>query len=212
MYQFELAEGFTAEEVPQSIVQKIMGVSYHENKQIKISDLAYLKVRHKDFFGNDASGELICNKKTAKDLLEIFYELYEQGYPIERIKLVDEYGADDEKSMTDNNSSCFNYRVIADTNVISMHGLGRAVDINPLYNPYIVGEKVMPSAGEPYADRTKKFKYKIDEEDACYKIFTSHGWLWGGHWVNSKDYQHFYKPDGKIKRAVMRIKKSIINY
>ncbi len=203
---YKLKENFTAESIPPHIIKKINGVSYHENKDITLDDLVYLKVLHYDFLGNICKGELIANIKLAKELLKIFSELFDEKYPIEKLKLVDEFNADDEISMINNNSSCFNYRVIADTNTISMHGLGRAVDINPLYNPYIVGEKVMPSAGEPYADRSKTFPYKIDETDFCYKIFKKYGWLWGGHWNNSKDYQHFYKPDGKIKRAVMKIK------
>ena len=209
MYKTELAEGFSAADITQEIEDRIMGVSYHENQSVQISDLAYLKVKHYDFEGKVAEGELICGKTVAKELLGIFYELYQAEYPIEKIRLVDVYDADDERSMTDNNSSCFNYRVIADTDVISMHGLGRAVDVNPLYNPYIVGDKVMPAAGAPYADRSNDFEHKIDEDDVCYKIFTSHGWRWGGHWTNTKDYQHFYKPDGKIKRAIMKLKKTI---
>ena len=181
---YELKEGFTAESIPQNIKDKISGVSYRENNDVALDDLAYLKVLHYDFQGHTGKGELIANKKLAKELLQIFSELYDKNYPIEKIKLVDEFNADDEISMTNNNSSCFNYRVIADTNTISMHGMGRAVDINPLYNPYIVGEKVMPKAGEPYADRSKDFLYKIDESDICYKIFKKYGWLWGGHWKN----------------------------
>ena len=203
---YELRDGFTVQSIPDSIKKKIIGVSYHENNDITLSELSYLKVLHYNFSGNICEGELISNRKVAKELLKIFSELFDEKYPIEKIRLVDEFDADDEKSMTSNNSSCFNYRVIADTNIISMHGLGRAVDINPLYNPYIVGEKIMPSAGEPYADRTKNFKYKIDEQDFCYKVFKKYGWLWGGHWKNSKDYQHFYKPDAKIKRVVKKIK------
>ena len=202
-----LAGGFTAENISEEIRQKIEGVSYHKNDKIKLSDLAYLKVKHINFSGEMCIGELICNKKVAKELLEIFYQLYQSRYPIEKIRLVDEYGADDDKVMSDNNSSCLTYRVIADTNVISMHGLGRAVDINPLYNPYIVGNKVMPGASQPYADRSKNFEHKIDENDLCCKIFTKHGWKWGGHWKNSKDYQHFYKADNRIKRLVNKLKR-----
>ena len=62
--------------------------------------------------------------------------MYEANYPIEKVRLVDEYNADDETSMSANNSSCFNYRTISGTNKVSMHGRGLAVDINPLYNPY----------------------------------------------------------------------------
>ena len=207
MNKLVLADGFSAEKISREIAEKISGVSYHENDKIKLSDLAYLKVLHIDFNGKTQQGELICNKNVAKELLKIFYELYECRYPIEKIHLVDEYNADDEKSMSDNNSSCFNYRVIADTNVISMHGLGRAVDINPLYNPYIVGEKIMPAVSSPYADRTKNFEHKIDENDVCYKIFIKHNWRWGGNWANTKDYQHFYKPDSSIKRLVSKLKR-----
>ncbi len=209
MNKFELCKGFFAEDLSDKIINKINGVSYHSNKDVKLSDLSYLQVMYVDFSGNVQKGEMICEKKLAKELLQIFKELFDIKYPIEKIRLVDEYDADDEKSMGDNNSSCFNYRVVADTNVVSMHGYGRAVDINPLYNPYIVGDKVMPSNGKPYADRNKNFAYKIDENDRCYKIFRSHGWLWGGHWTSSKDYQHFYKPFGKVRKAIIRIKKAL---
>ena len=203
---FVLCEGFTADEIPFEVQQKIIGVSYHENDRIQLSDLAYLQVKHFDFNNKECKGEMICNKKVAKELLEIFFQLYKNKYPVEKIRLVDEYDADDDKVMSDNNSSCFNYRVIADTDVISMHGIGLAVDINPLYNPYVVGDKVMPAKAMPYADRAKSFEHKIDENDLCYKIFAQHGWLWGGHWKNSKDYQHFYKRESKIKRIIRKFK------
>lgn len=206
MSRLELTEGFAAEEIPEHILGRIMGKSYKPDSRIKLTDLSYLTVTYKDFNGETQTGEMICKKTLAKELLEIFYELFEKEYPIEKIRLVDEYDADDDRAMADNNSSCFNYRVIADTNVISLHGQGRAVDINPLYNPYIVGEKIMPPNGAPYADRTADFPYKIDENDICLKTFKAHGWLWGGDWDNTKDYQHFYKPTGKIKGIIRKIR------
>ncbi len=206
MKPYKLADGFSAMNIPEEVGQKMLGVTYHPNNQIAVSDLAFLEVLHYDFNSNISKGELVCNQKLAKEVLKIFKTLFDNKYPIEKIRLADAYGGDDDKIMADNNSSCFNYRVIADTNVISMHGQGRAIDINPLYNPYIVGEKIMPANAYSYADRTKDFPHKIDENDFCFKVFKSYGWLWGGNWINSKDYQHFYKPEGKVKRTVLKIK------
>ena len=136
-------EGFTTEELPNEVIERIKGVSYKENPYVKLGDLAYLRVRYYDFEHKVQSGELIVARKLAQEVLDIFYELFEGGYEIEKIRLVDEYDADDERSMADNNSSAFNYRVVAGTNTISAHSYGRAIDINPLINPYIVGNKVM---------------------------------------------------------------------
>ena len=156
-----------------------------------------MSVLYVNFKGNTSTGDIICNKAIAQDLVEIFYELYQADYQIEQIRLVDEYGADDLLSMQDNNTSCFNYRTIAGTNRISMHGRGLAIDINPFFNPYITykngKQQVSPVGAESYADRTQPFAYKIDENDLCYRLFTAHGFSWGGNWNHSKDYQHFEK-------------------
>ena len=142
-------------------------------------------------------GERICNQAIAQDLVEIFEELYEEQYPIEKIRLVDEYGGDDEASMADNNTSCFNYRLIAGTDRLSNHSYGLAIDINPFYNPYVTARsgktQVSPVGADAYADRSQDFAYKIDREDLCYQLFIAHGFTWGGDWKNSKDYQHFEK-------------------
>ena len=142
--------------------------------------------------------------------LEIFEMLFEAEYEIERIKLCDEYEGDDEASMSDNNSSAFNYRNVDGTQTLSLHAMGRAIDINPLYNPYITADKVSPANSAPYVDRTKSFSHKIDHHDICYKVFASRGWLWGGDWKDSKDYQHFYKPkENLVKSAVHKLKELV---
>ena len=147
---------------------------------------------------------MICNTYIAAALIDIFQKLYKANYPIEKMRLVDDYDADDEMSMRDNNSSCFNFRFISHTTKVSKHGLGLAVDINTLYNPYIKyvdGKRILePATAESYLDRSKNFPYKIDEDDLCYKLFTEHGFNWGGNcWDNRKDYQHFELPDDMIK-------------
>ena len=185
------------------IFERIKGKSYKDNCTVPLSDLRYLHVLHVGFDGQSHDGEIICNKYIADDLLEIFEELYEAKYPIEKIKLVDEYNADDEASMADNNSSSFNFRFISYTTKISKHGYGLAIDINTLYNPYVktVNGKlsIEPANAADYVDRSKDFDYKIDEEDLAYKLFIAHGFEWGGSWKNSKDYQHFEVPDSVVK-------------
>ncbi|MCX4273860.1 MAG: M15 family metallopeptidase [Acetatifactor sp.] len=194
-------EGFYYEPLSQGLADYITGVSYPkdlEKPAIAVSDLCYIHVLYNDFEGNPAEGELICNQAIAQDLVEIFHELYKAEYQIEKIRLIDAYGGDDDLSMADNNSSCFNYRVVSGSSSLSRHAYGLAIDINPLYNPYITYNKdqtihVSPEAGEDYADRSKSFPYKIDEEDLCYRLFKEHGFTWGGDWNSCKDYQHFQK-------------------
>lgn len=200
---------FRARRIDDAIFGRISGVTLPEGAKIGREDLRYLTVRHIGFDGKEHTGELICDRRLADELLGIFRELYEARYPIEKMLLADEYGGDDDKIMSDNDTSCFNYRFVANTETLSLHGKGRAVDINPLYNPYIQNGVVMPACAAPYADRSADFPHKITHDDVCFKIFAAHGWSWGGDWLSSKDYQHFYKPDGRLVRAVARITKKI---
>lgn len=196
--------GFTSQEIPEDIRKNMTGKTYHENNNITLDDLSYLNVKYYNFKHEVENGELIVSEKLAEEVLDIFYQLFKAEYEIEKMKLADFYNGDDDKIMADNNTSAFNYRVVADTNTVSMHGYGRAIDINPLINPYIVGKKVMPSNAVQYCDRELAFPHKIDHDDICYKIFIAHGWKWGGDWVNSKDYQHFYKDKKQPVKAVLR--------
>lgn len=213
-------DGFFYQPLTDSVKARITGISYpvsesvapalsveavnimndSDSPAVSYDDLCYMNVLYYDFNGEVQIGELICNKKIAQDLIEIFYELYLNEYRIEKIRLIDEYGGDDTASMEDNNTSCFNYRVVDGTSSLSKHALGCAIDINPFYNPYIVFDKngsgedyISPKGSEIYADRSLNFPYKIDENDLCYKLFKEHGFTWGGNWNSCKDYQHFQK-------------------
>ena len=192
--------GFYCTALTEDIKARITGSSYPDTQeplQISYEELSYVHVLHYDFEGQIQEGELICNQAVAQDLVEIFYELYESQYPIEKIRLIDEYSADDEASMADNNTSCFNYRTVPGSTKRSNHSYGFAIDINPLYNPYVRTkdgrELVSPDNALPYADRSADFPHKIDRNDLCYRIFIEHGFTWGGSWNSSKDYQHFEK-------------------
>lgn len=197
-------EGFSIHEISDDVFDRMKaGNTYKEDCNIPRADLRYLLVLHKDKDGNVHQGEMVVHKLIAEDVLEIFEKLYDANYPIERMVLPDNYMADDETMMRDNNSSCFNFRFISHTTKISKHGLGMAVDISTLYNPYhktvtnddgTTEEVIEPSTGKPYLDRTQEFDYKINKDDLCYRLFIEKGFEWGGDWTDRKDYQHFELP------------------
>lgn len=198
--QYDADTAFYYTDLTQELKARITGKSYPDTTepiQISYEELAYVHILHYDFEAQVQEGELICNQEIAQDLVEIFRELYEHQYPIEKVWLIDEYNADDELSMADNNTSCFNYRTVPGKSKLSNHSYGRAIDINPLYNPYVRTRDgkvlVSPQNAGDYADRSVDFPYKIDREDLCYRLFIEHGFAWGGAWNSSKDYQHFEK-------------------
>ena len=193
----DMAPVFTSEEIPDEVFARMAGKSYKEDCTVPREDLCYLRISCVGADGSAYIGEMVAAADLAEDLLDIFRQLYEAGYPIERMQLIDDYDASDQASMEANNTTCFNFRQIAGSTKLSNHSLGRAVDINPLYNPYVKktanGTIYDPPVAEAYADRDKDFQYKIDHDDLCYQLFIAHGFTWGGDWNSVKDYQHFEK-------------------
>ena len=195
---------FSKAPISDEIFERIRGKSYpmdDTKEQIRRSDLNYLRLWYVDFDGNEQLGEMICHQDIADDVVDIFYDLYLIQYPIECMRLIDDFDANDGRSMEANNTSSFCYRYIGDTDMLSNHAMGRAVDINPLYNPQVVLDEdtkellyVDPAKGAIYADRSKAFPHKIFEEDPAYKLFMQHGFIWGGVWEDENDYMHFEKP------------------
>ena len=189
---------FMATPISDETFKRIYGKTYPKDCTVARGDLRYVRVLHYTGDGKIKLGEIICHKSIAHDLTDIFRQLFEAKYPIESIRLIDDYGANDEASMNANNTSCFNFRFVAGTRKMSNHSRGTAIDINPLYNPYVKRRsdgtlRVNPEAGRKYANRKGTFPYKIDSSDLCYKLFTKHGFAWGGNWRTLKDYQHFEK-------------------
>ena len=191
---------FVSEPVSDAVFARMQGRSWPANCPLKRSGLRYLRLLHRNAGGRPQMGEMVVNASIATKVVAIFRRLYELGYRIERMVLIDEYGADDETAMRANNTSCFNFRFqTGSTTRISKHGMGLAIDINPLYNPYVRRRRdgtfhVEPSEGRPYAfDRARRsdIPYKIDRNDEAYRLFTAAGFRWGGAWRSVKDYQHF---------------------
>lgn len=193
-----IGSDFMSVPIPDAVFSRMQGKSFKDDCTVERDQLRYLTVMICDGEGLTARGEMVCNREIAGDLLEIFHDLYKAGYRIERMELIDNFDADDVRSMEANNSSCFNFRRIAGRKKLSRHARGMAVDINPLYNPWVRRRNdgslnVSPESGRLYADRSRDFRYKIDKSDLAYRLFVAHGFNWGGSWKSSKDYQHFEK-------------------
>lgn len=191
-------EGFSIDTITPAIHARMLGKSYPIGCPVPLKELRYLRMLHYNAEGKVCKGEMVCNRLIAKDIIDIFEKLYQNHYPIERIKLIDDYNADDIASMQANNTSSFCYRRVKGSKVLSKHSRGMAVDINTLYNPYYKRNRqgkitVNPPSAYLYINRKKNFKYKINKNDLCYRLFIGHGFKWGGNWHSVKDWQHFEK-------------------
>mgnify|MGYP003303810940 FL=1 len=188
---------FVVEPISDAVFARMQGKSYKENCAIPRSELRYIKALHITLDGVIKRGEMVVNRAISDDIVKILRALFDAGYPIERMVLVDEYNADDEASMEANNSSAFNYRTTPGGTRLSAHSRGMAVDINPLYNPYVkvLSDRtiVAPKAATEFVERSGAFPYKIDRDDVCCRLFLEHGFEWGGDYKSIKDYQHFEK-------------------
>jgi len=189
---------FVQEAIPDAVFARMEGRSFPKDCTVNRQSLRYLRLLHVDFDGRTRLGEMVCNKSIAADVIDIFRELYRQHYPIHSIKLIDDFNADDEQSMRANNTSSFCFRKVTGSKKLSAHAMGKAIDVNPLYNPYYHRSPsgkitVQPTTAMKYVERVAAFPYKIIKTDLMYRLFIAHGFKWGGAWNRVKDYQHFEK-------------------
>lgn len=170
----------------------MLGLSMKEGCPVPFDELRLIKFLHYDYNQSVTQGELIVHQKVSEGLKIILKNLFEAQFPFQRVKRVDYYQADDVTSMKANNTSAFNCRPITGKkNEFSLHSYGLAIDINPLVNPYVKGDTVLPAEGVIYKDRTIDAKGVIRENDLIVEEFKKQGWRWGGEWTRLQDYQHF---------------------
>jgi hypothetical protein len=166
--------------------------SWRPGCPVPIGQLRLLAVRYWGLDGREHRGRLVVHEDVADDVSAVFRRLLDAHFPIARMQLVDRYGGDDGRSMTANNTSAFNCRLVAGTGRWSEHAYGRAVDINPVQNPQVTsGGEVVPARGRRYADRSLAVPGMIHAGDEVVAAFESIGWRWGGNFSSTKDYQHF---------------------
>jgi hypothetical protein len=167
------------------------GSSWHEGCPVGLGALRLVRLTYVGFDGEPHRGRLVVHRRWAGGIVEVFGRLYAGGFAIRRIRLVDRYGADDRESMRHDNTSAFNCRYVAGTTTWSQHAYGRAIDINPVENPYVDGARVSPARGRRYLDRSNVRPGMVVERDLVWRAFRRIGWEWGGTWTSAQDYQHF---------------------
>jgi len=174
--------------------------SWRQGCPVPLENLRYLRMNHLNFEGKTVSGELIVHKEVADEVVLIFSELYEIGYPVHQMRLVADFAANDWQSIEADNTSAFNCRpMTGKKKKWSKHAYGKAIDINPIENPYINKKGyISHKASWKYKKRVHKNDTPADKavllkNDKATKIFEKYGWKWGGDWRTIKDYQHFSK-------------------
>jgi hypothetical protein len=169
----------------------MIGSSWHKGCPVPIRHLRLLRASFWGFDGKVHPGRLVVNKDQAVRLQWVMRRLFRVHFPIRRMRLVDAYGGNDRRSMAANNTSAFNCRPVAGTSRWSEHAYGRAIDVNPIQNPYVSNRKASPPAGSRYIDRSRHRRGMIHAGDSVVRAFAAQGWGWGGYWRSIKDYQHF---------------------
>jgi hypothetical protein len=171
----------------------MVGRSWHRGCPVPLWKLRVIRLRHWGFDAGAHWGRLVVHRAWAWKIVKVFRALYEARFPVRRMWLVDRYGADDNESMKHDNTSAFNCRWRAgQPGVWSMHAYGKALDLNPLENPFVTSDHVSPPKGRRYVDRSQHHKGMVHRGDHTVRAFRSIGWEWGGAWTGStRDYQHF---------------------
>jgi hypothetical protein len=178
--------------IPPAMRSQMSGVSWHSGCPVGLSDLRLITLTYRGFDGRDHTGRLIANLDVAAALVAVFRRLYAARFPIRRMEPVDRYGGDDYRSIEADNTSSFNCRNATGSTRWSNHAYGRAIDVNPIENPYVSGGTTSHPASRPYLDRARHLRGTAYEGGALVEAFRSVGWGWGGTWSGSvRDYQHF---------------------
>ncbi len=172
------------------------GVSWRAGCPVQLRDLRLLTVTHWGFDGKPHAGRVIVHEDVSRELVRVFRGLYDAHFPIGRMVPVDTYGGSDFRSIDADNTSAFNCRYVDGTTRWSEHAYGRAIDVNPIENPYVSGGSTSHPASRPYVDRSRRRPGMAYEGGALVHAFDRIGWGWGGRWSGAKDYQHFSASGG----------------
>jgi hypothetical protein len=181
-----------------TVTARQLGASWHAGCPVGPAQLRTVTVTYVGFDGRAHRGSLVVNRAVVGDAETVFRRLYHARFPIRRIAPVSRYGGSDDRSMAADNTSAFNcrYAVAPGPKQWSVHAFGEAIDVNTVENPYLEGGRVLPPAGKPFVDRSRYRRGMAVAGGVLVRAFASVGWLWGGRWTASPDWQHFSRTGG----------------
>jgi hypothetical protein len=168
-----------------------LGSSHRPGCPVSVADLRLVTVTHLRFDGTPARGQLVVHRDAAAGVVHVFRALHAARFPVAQVRTVEAYGSDDARSMAANNTSAYNCRRTTGGSGWSEHAYGRAIDLNPVQNPYVRGTTVLPAAGRAYVDRARPRPGMVLAGGPVVRAFAAVGWGWGGSFTGLKDYQHF---------------------
>jgi hypothetical protein len=181
--------------IPPAIAAQMVGVSWRPGCPVPLDRLRVITLRYHGFDGAVHTGEIVMHADLAAATVRIFGKLFDARFPMRKMQRVEPYGADDNLSMADDNTSGFNCRTIEGSTRWSRHAHGKAIDINTVENPYILNGRILPPAGSAYLDRANVRPGMIVTGDVVTRAFAAEGFRWGGDYRTNKDYQHFDVPE-----------------
>jgi hypothetical protein len=175
-----------------------LGGSWHPGCPVGPARLRTVHVSYVGFDGRVRTGALVVNQTVTQEVAAVFRRLYAARFPIRRMTPIAAYGGSDMRSMAADNTSAFNcrYAVAPGPSRWSVHAYGEAIDVDTVENPYLEGGRVLPPAGRAYVDRTRVRRGMAVAGGVLVRAFASVGWLWGGRWSASPDWQHFSRTGG----------------
>jgi hypothetical protein len=175
-----------------------LGASWRPGCPVGPEQLRVVRVSFVGFDGRARTGALVVNRSVTNDVQVAFRRLYAARFPIRRMEPVSAFGGSDDRSMAADNTSAFNcrYAVAPGPKRWSVHAYGEAIDVNTVENPYLEGGRVLPPAGRAFTDRGRIRRGMAVAGGSLVRAFASVGWLWGGRWTASPDWQHFSKTGG----------------
>jgi hypothetical protein len=178
----------TVEPIPAEVLARS---SWTEECPVTLDELRYLTMSHHGFDGEIHTGEMIVNAAVAEDVVRVFRQMFEAGFPIEQMSVTRLEEVDDHPTGDFNGTGSFVCRPAVGSENWSMHAYGLAIDVNPFHNPYLKADLVIPELASAYTDREDVRAGMIFAGDVVVEAFADIGWTWGGDWNTLKDWMHF---------------------
>jgi peptidoglycan LD-endopeptidase CwlK len=197
LFEVLMGNSIMSQDIPTAEIVIDSGMSFSEAiagtgaPEDLIRELCLLDVYYYSFDGKLHRGQLVVNRLLRREVEGIFAMIRQERFPVAKAVPMVQYGWSDERSMEDNNTSAFNYRLIDGTQRLSRHAVGHAVDINPRQNPVIYSSGRILPAGAVYRPGTAG---TLTADSAVVRAFENKGWRWGGLFDHVRDLHHFQKP------------------